>query len=238
MMIIMQIFLFIIGLCFGSFLNVLIWRLNNKNVPKFWQGRSICPQCRHSLSWMDNIPLLSFIFLRGKCRYCKKAISWQYPIVELVTAIIFALTGFNPVILALGCVFIVIFFSDLIYGFIPDEMIAAATSIFILSNLGNLSFLGNLGVAAATAIPFFIFAKLKMMGEGDIGLAFLMGLLLGWPKVGVAIWSGFIVGGLTAIILILLKKTKISATIPLGPFLIIGIIISILWTNNILAILW
>ena len=225
----MIIFLFIIGLCFGSFLNVLIWRLNNKNVPKFWQGRSICPKCRHILSWADNIPLLSFIFLRGKCRYCKKPISWQYPVVEIITAVLFLLIGFHPVIWAIGSVFIVIFFSDLIYGFIPDEMIIVGVI---------LSIPGNLLVAAGTALPFFIFAKLKMMGEGDIGLAFLMGLLLGWPKVGVALWSGFIVGGLTAIILILLKKTKISATIPLGPFLIIGIIISILWTNNILAILW
>mgnify|MGYP001594479764 CR=1 FL=1 len=224
----MIIFLFIIGLCFGSFLNVLIWRLNNKNVPKFWQGRSICPKCRHILSWADNIPLLSFIFLRGKCRYCKKPISWQYPVVEIITAVLFLLIGFHPVIWAIGSVFIVIFFSDLIYGFIPDEMIIVGVI---------LSIPGNLLVAAGTALPFFIFAKLKMMGEGDIGLAFLMGLLLGWPKVGVALWSGFIVGGLTAIILILLKKTKISATIPLGPFLILGIIIAVLWSDKIFKII-
>ncbi len=224
----MIIFLFIIGLCFGSFLNVLIWRLNNKNVPKFWQGRSICPKCRHILSWADNIPLLSFIFLRGKCRYCKKPISWQYPVVEIITAVLFLLIGFHPVIWAIGSVFIVIFFSDLIYGFIPDEMIIVGVI---------LSIPGNLLVAAGTALPFFIFSKLKMMGEGDIGLAFLMGLLLGWPKVGVALWSGFIVGGLTAIILILLKKTKISATIPLGPFLILGIIIAVLWSDKIFKII-
>lgn len=228
----MMIFLIIIGLCFGSFLNVLIWRLNNKNVPKFWQGRSICPKCRHVLSWSDNIPLLSFIFLHGCCRYCKKSISWQYPVVESVTAIFFMMTGFHPVILLLECVFIVIFFSDLIYGFIPDEMIILGVALSVI-----LAGVQNLPVGLLTAIPFYIFSKLKMMGEGDIGLAFLMGLLLGWPKVGIALWSGFIIGGMTALVLILLKKTKISATIALGPFLIIGTIISVLWSNQILQML-
>lgn len=223
----------LIGLCFGSFFNVLIWRLNNENVPKFWQGRSLCPKCRHTLSWADNIPLLSFIFLRGCCRYCKKSISWQYPAVELLTMLVFILTGFNPVILLLECVFIVIFFSDLIYGFIPDEMIVVG--IFLTVILAGVQ---NLLIGLFTALPFFVFAKYKLMGQGDIGLAFLMGLILGWPKIGVAIWSGFIVGGVTALVLVLLKKTKISATIPLGPFLILGILIAVLWTNNILAILW
>lgn len=224
----------IIGFCLGSFLNVLIWRLNNRNTPKFWQGRSLCPKCRHVLSWADNIPLLSFIFLRGRCRYCQKSISWQYPAIELITAILFVITGLHPVTWLIGCVFIVIFFSDLIYGFIPDEMIVAGTFLSILSNLSNLS---NLGIAFITALPFFVFAKYKLMGQGDIGLAFLMGLLLGWPKIGVAIWSGFIVGGVTALVLVLLKKTKISATIPLGPFLILGVIIAILWSGKLLQII-
>ncbi|MDO8515451.1 MAG: prepilin peptidase, partial [bacterium] len=60
----------ILGLCVGSFLNVLIWRLNDEKAPKFWQGRSLCPKCKHQLSWKDNIPLLSFILLNGRCRYC------------------------------------------------------------------------------------------------------------------------------------------------------------------------
>ena len=79
---------FIFGLCIGSFLNCLIWRLHEE---KTLGGRSICPKCQHQLAWYDNIPVFSFLFLRGKCRYCHKAISWQYPAVEFITGILFLL---------------------------------------------------------------------------------------------------------------------------------------------------
>lgn len=220
----------LIGLCFGSFLNVLIWRLNDPKAPKFWQGRSLCPKCKHQLAWSDNIPLLSFVLLRGHCRFCHKKISWQYPIVELLTAIAFVLTGFHPVMWLIDSIFIVIFFSDLIYGLIPDEMI-------VVGVIASLTKQSSFAVGIFTALPFFVFAKAKIMGEGDIGLAFLMGLLLGWPKIIIALWSAFILGGATAIILLLLKRTKLSATIPLGPFLILGTIIAALWSEKILAIL-
>ena len=79
---------FVIGLIIGSFLNCLVWRLHKKQTI---MGRSYCPECKHQLAWYDNIPLLSYLFLRGKCRYCQKRIFWQYPAVELVTGILFAL---------------------------------------------------------------------------------------------------------------------------------------------------
>lgn len=225
-------FLFLLGLILGSFANALIWRLNNENAPKFWQGRSICPTCRHQLGWKDNVPLLSFILLKARCRYCKAKISWQYPIVELTTAIIFTLTGLHPVILALELVFVVIFFSDLIYGLVPDEMILLGCVFFVF----NFSVV-NLIVGIITAAPFLLFAKLKWMGYGDVTLSFLMGIILGFPRILVAMWSGFIFGGFTAMVLLLLRKTKISATIPLGPFLIIGLVVSALWSKDLLNLL-
>lgn len=235
----------IMGLAVGSFLNVLIWRLNDDKVPKFWQGRSICPMCRHELSWKDNIPLLSFLFLKGRCRYCWGKISWQYPVVELVTAGTFVGIGelgnwgIGGIWLSgLAAVFIVIFFSDLIYGLIPDEAVAAGIGLSFLSYLGHLS---DLGVATATGIisslAFFLVVvatRFRGMGLGDVKLAFLMGLLLGWPKTLVAFWSAFVLGGMVAVFLLLLKRTKLSATIALGPFLVIGTIISALWSKQIL----
>ncbi len=216
-----------IGLVIGSFLNVLIWRLNDPKAPRWWQGRSLCPNCKHQISWFDNVPLLSFLILRGQCRYCHKKISWQYPAVELITALFFWMTGLNLVILAIGSVFIVIFFSDLIYGLIPDEMIVLGV---ILAGVQNLL------IGFITALPFLILAVFKKMGYGDVKLAFLMGLLLGWPKIAVALWAGFIIGGFVAVVLLVLRKTKLSATIPLGPFLIMGTIISALWSSQV--ILW
>lgn len=216
-----------IGLVIGSFLNVLIWRLNDPKAPRWWQGRSLCPNCKHQISWFDNVPLLSFLILRGQCRYCHKKISWQYPTVELVTSLFFVMTGFNPVMLAIGSIFIVIFFSDLIYGLIPDEMILLGV---ILAGVQNLL------IGFITALPFLILAVFKKMGYGDVKLALLMGLLLGWPKIGVALWFGFVLGGLTAGILLVLRKTKLSATIPLGPFLIIGLVISVLFSDKLLLL--
>ena len=129
------IFLFIFGLCFGSFLNVLIWRLNDDKAPKFWQGRSLCPKCKHQLSWQDNIPLFSFLSLGGKCRYCHKKISLQYPLVELLTALVTVLLATNFISLLTAYCFIVIFFSDWIYGLIPDEATIVLTIIGVILNL-------------------------------------------------------------------------------------------------------
>ena len=237
----MAIFLATFGLIFGSFLNVLIWRLNDPKAPKFWQGRSICPGCKHTLTWRDNIPLLSYIFLRGKCRYCHKNISIQYPVVELVTAVAFALIGPNPLLLGIASCLIVIFFSDLIYGLIPDEMVAAGVILSILRNLGDLRFLSWSGITGLVAAGFFLaiflLTRQRGLGFGDVKFAFLMGLLLGWPGVLVGLWMSFVSGGIVAVILLALRRTKLSATIALGPFLVFGTVFAALWSNNFLQIL-
>lgn len=233
--------LFLFGLIIGSFLNVLIWRLNDEKAPKFWQGRSMCPKCRHELSWSDNIPLLSFVFLKGKCRFCHKKISIQYPIVELATAgatvlIVGFLSdlGFLSIISYLFIVyaFIVIFFSDLKYQLIPDEMVVV---VVVLSFLR-----GNLLVGLLAALGFFLVVlatKFRGMGLGDVKLAFAMGLLLGFPAVVVAVWFAFVLGGVFAVGLLLLHRKNIHETMALGPFLVLGTLIAALWSQKILAIL-
>lgn len=244
----------VLGLVIGSFLNVLIWRLNDEKAPKFWQGRSLCPKCKHTLSWRDNIPLLSFILLAGKCRYCRKPISLQYPVVELTTAVVTILVGFGGLsdsgelrnlswtlgTLAISWAFIVIFFADWIYGLIPDEMEVVIVVVTILRDLSDLRILGqNALVGVVCALAFFLVVlatKFRGMGLGDVKLAFVMGFLLGFPGALVAFWSSFLLGGAYAMALLLLKRRKFHDTIALGPFLVIGTVVAVLWSRQILQI--
>jgi prepilin signal peptidase PulO-like enzyme (type II secretory pathway) len=234
----------IIGLAFGSFANVLIWRLNDLKAPKFWQGRSVCPKCRKPIAFQDNIPLLSFMLLRGKCRQCGQTISPTYPLVELVTAGAFAISWYlSPSLLVLGIVFslLVIFFSDLKYQLIPDEMVILGSLLgvwLVLPDWPRLVTHIAVGLASAAAfLLVVVVTRFRGMGLGDVKLAFLIGLVLGWPAAIISFWSAFMIGGSLASVLLLLKRTTITATMALGPFLIIGTLIAALWSEEILAIL-
>ncbi len=221
----------LLGLVFGSFLNVLIWRLNDEKAPKWWKGRSMCPTCKHTLSWKDNIPLVSFVALGRRCRRCRTHISWRYPVVELVTAVSFYVIGFQPQILALAAIFIVIFFSDWIYGFIPDEMILVGLLFCKVTNLYVAFFAG------LAFLLIVLLTRFRGMGLGDVKLAFLMGFLLGWPNILVAVWIAFVLGGLVALILLGLKRVGFSDKIAFGPYLVLGTLVSALWSQKILTLL-
>lgn len=252
--------IFVFGLIFGSFFNVLVFRLNTseKNLPKFWQGRSICPKCRKVIAWYNNIPLVSFLLLMGKCRSCKKPISWQYPVVELVTGIVTVMIlgkkflSDSPIdlvtivsslaILIMAYTFIVIFFSDLVYGLIPDEVVLVGIATGFAYNwlFQKMNFETNLIVAAASALAFFLVVlatKFRGMGFGDVKLAFFLGLVLGWPTAAVGFWIAFVFGGVFGVAVLALKRMRLSATIPLGPFLIIGATMSALWSVKLLQFL-
>lgn len=193
-----DIFIFVFGLCIGSFLNCAIYRLEeNKKIT----GRSFCPNCRHNLSWQDLFPVLSFIFLRGKCRYCKKKISWQYPLVELFTGILFVLIFnqsaiFNSLyLLVISCFLIIIFIFDLKHYIIPDKILFPAIIIAVIYNLIFWQNIINNLLAAVIACGFFLIifliSKGKWMGFGDVKLAFLMGLFLGVSNVLAALFLAF-----------------------------------------------
>lgn len=226
----MSVLLAVLGLVIGSFLNVLIWRLNDEKAPKWWRGRSICPRCKRQIAWYDNVPLLSFIFFGGRCRYCHNKISWQYPLVELGTAGAFVFIGWQPPLLTLGAVFIVIFFSDWIYGLIPDEMI-------ILGSVATVFLTPSLIVGILSALVLFVLVvatRFRGMGLGDVKLAFLMGFFLGWPKILFAFWFAFVLGGIAALILLLLKKVRFSDKIAFGPYLVLGTLFAALWSSTLL----
>jgi prepilin signal peptidase PulO-like enzyme (type II secretory pathway) len=220
----MMVVLFLFGLGIGSFLNVLIWRLNDEKAPKFWQGRSLCPHCRHQLSWKDNLPLLSFFLLGGKCRYCRKKISFHYPLVEAVAGMATAMIGFSPVNLIIAYCFIVIFFSDWIYGLIPDEATVILAILGLVLNFGNWPVgLGAFGVL----LILYAATRGRGVGFGDVKLVFPLGLLLGWPKILAMGYAASLLGGGYALILLLLRRKKFGDTIALGPFLIIGAVIAL-----------
>ena len=242
----LMIFIFIFGLIVGSFLNCLIYRLETgQKMTK----RSFCPHCKHKLSWQDLIPLLSFLLLKGKCRYCKKRISLQYPLVEASTGILFSAIfwhfNFNLSLdfafwIFVSCVLVLIFVYDIKHYIIPDKVIYPAIAFTFLYKLfSNFHFLiYNSLLSALFAFLFFLTIILvsrgKWMGFGDAKMAFFMGLLLGFPKILISLFFAFFIGGIIGIILLLSKKKKLKSEVPFGPFLTVGTFIAMFFGENLL----
>ena len=237
----MLFFSFLFGLAIGSFLNALDFRMEKgKTVLK---GRSFCPQCSHSLSPGDLIPLVSFVLLKGKCRYCNRSISFQYPLVEFSVAVLFVLivqfAAFSFLSLlfywTITALLVAIFVYDFKHLLIPDILIYSA---IVGASLWAL-FFGDIGfwVAALGAglffLSLFLMSRGRWMGFGDVKLAFFMGLFLSWPAVLVAFFATFFTGSVVGIALILLKKKGMKSEIPFGPFLVSGIFIALFWGEQI-----
>lgn len=244
----MIILIFIFGICVGSFLNVLIDRLPNEETIL---GRSHCDYCKKTLAWYDLIPLLSFLFLKGKCRYCHKKLSWQYPFIELLTGISFLFVygqsskmnfEINWVLLLIQFIIIsnliVIFFSDLKYRIIPDQMVIilmviGALNMYIAHQPVIAHILSGVILSASFMILVLI-TRGKGMGMGDVKYAFVMGLLLGFPATVIGFYTAFLTGAFISLILILVGKKRFGQTIAFGPFLVAATFIAYYWGN----ILW
>jgi leader peptidase (prepilin peptidase)/N-methyltransferase len=251
--------IFLFGLAIGSFLNVVIYRTLHGESPL--EGRSRCPHCKTQIRAIDNIPLVSYILLRGKCRKCKKPISVSYPAVELITAILFVwwflfgsfffkLAQFPFAViqpaywLVVGLILLSIFFADLTYGLIPDVLVfilGACSFIYrlILTSNGIMQ-TGDFWSAIVSAFTAFLFfyglvflTRGKGMGMGDVKLAFSLGLMLGWPRTLVGLFLSFVIGAATSLVLVIFKARTIKQTIPFGPFLVVGTLISLLFGNQI-----
>ena len=246
-------FIFIFGLIVGSFLNSVIYRLEQGQ--SFIKGRSFCPHCKHQLSWQDLIPVFSFLILKGRCRYCQKKISWQYPLVEFFTGILFVLIFsrsegarlaqfdwaaiFNFIIASF---LIVIFVYDLKHYIIPDKVIypaIVAAFLFRIWNFGNWDLFGILNLVFGILPSLFflaiiIFSQGKWMGLGDFKLAVLMGLFLGWPDIIVALFSAVFLGAIIGIGLIISKEKTLKSEVPFGPFLVFGTFLALFWGGKII----
>ncbi len=252
---------FVFGLIIGSFLNVVVYRTN---LAETLLGRSHCPKCKKKIRWYDNIPVLSFVFLGAKCRDCGKKISWIYPLVELLTGVIFAFLGTkffvlsDPITwfsasyyLAIASILIVIFVYDWLYMEIPGLVLWLGVGIAIFGNLvidlqknvfrgGILNSLTYSGVLAAFCAFIFFFtlskvSKEKWMGMGDVFLVILLGLVLGWPKILLGLFLAFAIGAICGIILIVIGKKKMSSQIPFAPFLVLGTIVTMLYYEPLIG---
>jgi len=252
-MIIFYVFIFILGLVVGSFLNVVIFRL--KKGQSIFKKRSHCLFCKRQLTWRELFPIFSFIFQKRKCLGCGKKISWQYPLVEFFTGLLFLL-GFifsNPDGLALSwqfpyliynlflwivfCFLIVIFVYDLKHYLVADEVVYPAIIITLIFDAyvwiasGQFSFFYSAIIAGLIAGGFFLaiilISKGKWMGMGDVKIGILMGLILGLPQIFIALFLAFLFGAMVSIVLLALKKKKLKSEIPFGPFLVFATMISL-----------
>lgn len=269
MIVLFCLFLFVLGSAVGSFLGVIVDRLDTKE--PFWKGRSHCDHCRHNLRALDLIPIISYFTLKRKCRYCHKKLSWFYPLIEFLTGfsyvavgwVVFSsgqvVTNISYLLLLLYFLFevstlIVIFFADLRYGIIPFKAVAAAfiftilwylLSPFLLFSLSDSQLFGlqtnflQIILSALGAGGFFLLlfllTKGRGMGFGDVVYAFLMGFTLGFPRVFLGLYLAFITGAVISLLLVATKKKQFKGgTIPFGPFLVFGTVISLLWGNFLL----
>jgi len=245
----MDIFIFLFGLAVGSFLNCVIYRLETSQ--SFIKDRSFCPHCKHVLSWQDLIPVFSFIWLRGRCGYCQKKISWQYPIVEIATGLLFVLSFLRYdllgrsylLIFAIIPFLIIIFVYDLKRYIIPDKVIYPAIGIVLIYDLwmswmSDIPWMSDILISAFGAAAFFaaiVFgSRGRWMGAGDIKLAFLMGLVLGFPNILAALSLAFVLGAIMGVGLIILGKKTMKSEVPFGPFLVAGTLIALFWGHELI----
>ena len=243
---------FVLGGIWGSFCNVCIYRLPlEKNIIK---GRSFCTSCEKQINWYDNIPLLSFIFLKGKCRCGKSKISLQYFIVELISAISFVLIYYfygvsitTLLLIILTIFFIIIFFIDIKHYIIPNELTFPLMFIgFVKSFDPNLnqslfpnyinSLIGGLfGYSIIWLIIFFYknLRKKEGMGLGDAKLIAVVGFWFGWFSIPFTIFISSLVALIFSVPSLLKKTRDMSTQIPFGPFIIIGCLIYVYFANYI-----
>ena len=249
----------ILGLCVGSFVSALTYRApRGISIAK---GRSFCPHCKAKISWYDNIPLFSFLFLRGKCRNCGKKISLRYPFIEGAIALgflyIYSSTcslGSHEVVCrwneSLGTInlaflffvfslLVAIFVIDLERQIIPDNLVFilfSVTTLFLLLGLSQFFFVNFLtGFLAATfLLLLFLITKGKGMGLGDVKFAVFAGVFLGWPQSVTWLFASFLIGAFVGLALILLRKASFGKHIPFGPFLVVSFFIAAFYGERIL----
>lgn len=241
---------FFFGLSIGSFANVAVYR-----VPRglsIVKPRSACPGCGTEIAWYDNIPVFSYLWLRGRCRNCAAPISWRYPALELVTAglwvaltLRFDLTVQLPAFLALGSTLVILSAIDFEHRRLPNKILGPAAIIGIALLLLAAGFsdewerlLRSLAGALAYGLPLFLIALAvpKGMGGGDIKLGAYLGLHLGWlglAHVAVGAILGFFTGAVAGVALIAAGKKGRKDPIAFGPFMALGALIAVLFGEPI-----
>lgn len=232
-----------IGLTLGSFLNACVYRLHagisivrNKNGQP---ARSFCPHCKHTLGLRDLVPVVSYIALAGKCRYCHTPIHWQYPAVEVAAGVLCALVAWRfgwsvdtPIVVFFCMALLFIFLYDLLYQLILDSVtLPLMPMVFVLSLVRGMEWksvlLGALVGGGFFAAQYMV-SRGKWIGGGDIRLGVLMGLMLGLGVTVVALFLAYIVGACVAVYLLLAKRADLQSKVAFGTFLTAATVVCLL----------
>lgn len=238
---------FIYGIIIGSFLNVCIYRIPLKETVV--TTPSHCMSCGHRLAWYDLFPLFSYLFLGGKCRYCKAKISSQYPIVEFLNGFLYALTfymiGIGSVQKLIGAVIVCLLCSVLIVVAVIDihtQEIPPVLNIFILvlaiimAVMDRANLVSHIIGLFCVSVPFFLLMLLNYMGGGDMKLYAVLGLFMGWKLTLLSLAVAAILGAVYSVILLARKKAENGGktAIPFGPFIAASVPIVLFWGNDII----
>lgn len=265
----------LLGLLFGSFVNAFVWRLHEQELLKgkktkkalqrlkdlsISKGRSMCVDCGHELAAKDLVPVLSWLYLRGKCRYCHKAISWQYPLVEVITAILFvisylfwpvALSGIGLFQFVIWLFFVVMFVALTVYDMrwflLPDRVVLPVVIIgfveVIVVAIGRHSlsalYMPLLGAAVIFGLFFglFQYSKGEWIGGGDVKIAPALGLLAASPLKGfMVVFFASLIGTVVALPMLIKSKEAMTSKIPFGPYLLVATFIVVLYGDKIVQL--
>jgi prepilin signal peptidase PulO-like enzyme (type II secretory pathway) len=255
----MAIILLVLGLIFGSFLNAMVYRIHKKM--DWVKSRSQCDHCQHTLAAVDLVPLFSWLFLRGRCRYCRKKLSLTHPVVELSTGLVFATSyvfwpanlsdsGQNILFVswlltAVGLIALLIY--DLRWMLLPSKILyptaaiaAVGRAIYIVgfsSNKLDDLIAWGLGVLIASGIFWLLFtvSNGRWIGYGDVRLGLVTGTVLASPSLSfLMIFAASLLGCIVALPAVALGRTKLQSKIPYGPFLISATFLTLLWGNDLI----
>lgn len=243
----------IFGVIIGSFLNVVVLRDDRRKT--IMTGRSACMHCGHELSWYELIPVLSFVLQLGRCRKCKKALSWQYPIGELAAAALavfsvwYGLVDHASIVLTVGvfialAAFLVLSTTDFRSMEVRPEyaVIAAVAGGGAQGLSGSLTWHAiGLGLLIGTGTIFILAYGWKLMtgrlgmGEGDIWIAGAVGALVGYPNILPALFFAVTIGAIIGICLVIVKGKGLSVEMPFGPYLAIGALLALVWGQHLIS---
>ena len=239
---------FVFGLCVGSFLNVCIYRLPLARSIVF--PGSCCPQCNRPIRYYDNIPVLSYLWLKGRCRHCRNLISPRYPIVEMIAAVLalctylkFGLSLESLIYYTFMASLLAVTFIDIDHRIIPDRITLPGIPVFFLAALAlpSITFIDSLlglliggGILFLIGSVYLLFTKKEGMGGGDIKLLAMIGTLIGFKGVFFTIFVSSAIGTLVGIVVMLRTKKGTKLALPFGPFLSLGAILYIFYGTQVL----
>jgi leader peptidase (prepilin peptidase)/N-methyltransferase len=235
----------VVGLAIGSFLNVVIWRVpRNESLVR---PRSHCPSCGHPVRPYDDVPVVSWLVLRGRCRDCSERISIRYPLVEAGTAALFAITGWHfglswelPAYLYLVAIGVALALIDLDVHRLPNAIVlpsyVVAPVLLTVASLGDGDWAALLRAGIGGVGLYVLYFLLRLaypsgMGFGDVKLAGVLGMYLGWlgwGQLAVGAFLGFLLGGLVGGGLMIAQRATRKSKIPFGPFMIVGAYVAVL----------